>query len=281
MVHQQQQFDIRKHLKDAKKDRDLCNYNNSLAPHSSDWLRATPAASCRMDKQTFRTALCYKFNIPIHKEVSRCTMCKKPNVMDEMGDHALVCTFGGEKTKRHNAVVDIIYASVKRYRPLMDREESKHLLADSTGKKPADLLIPDWSQGKRAALDITVIAPMQQKFKTKLKSPKNVGCVAQAGVRGKNDKYARLCADVGIMFLPFALDATGGFPPEAEQFIHDLYILSGGVSNTSLNFRKALLYSQIAIEIQKWLVHLISRRIIPHIEHNFHGVLDLGLDAQW
>ena len=108
--------------------RDLANVNNSTAQHSYDWIRATPRDACIMDNQTFTTALWYKFGIPLHTSSSTCVMCNKAT-MDVHGDHALVCTFGGGKTKRHNAVVDILFRVVSRIRP-MERKEKQYLLAD-------------------------------------------------------------------------------------------------------------------------------------------------------
>ena len=63
---------------------------------------------------------------------------------------------------------------------------------------------------------------MQTNFQKKLLKHENVGCVAEAGRRAKNDKYAKKCAEVGLLFLPFALDATGGFSDDASKFIREL-----------------------------------------------------------
>ena len=104
--------------------------------------------------------------------------------------------------------------------------------------------------------------------------------MAESGAVSKNNKYAKLCADVDIMFVPFSLDATGGFSRSAQDFVHRLCSLTRGNSNTSLGYRKKLLYSQISIAVQSFLVHAISRRSIPFIEQEPIDDIDI-LQPNW
>jgi len=203
--------------------------------------------------------------------------------MDVYGDHPLVCICGGERLRRHNHIVERIYPLVKQLCPEISRKENldpSNLLADGTNKRPADILIPRWTLGKRCAVDVTLIAPMRKEFIPKLLKPDNIGCVAESGAVSKNNKYAKLCADVDIMFVPFSLDATGGFSRSAQDFVHRLCSLTRGNSNTSLGYRKKLLYSQISIAVQSFLVHAISRRSIPLIEQEPIDDIDI-LQPNW
>ena len=75
--------------------------------------------------------------------------------------------------------------------------------------RPADILLPFWSQGKDTALDITVVNPLQGAL---------IDQVAQDGESGvrhafnaKMAKYDDRCAAEGICFIPLAVDTFGGW----------------------------------------------------------------------
>ena len=87
-------------------------------------------------------------------------------------------------------------------------KEAEGLLPGSDDR-PADLLLPHWHQGRDAALDFTVVNPLQVTLVSK---------VAQDGSRGvahahkaKMRKYWDRCQAEGITFFPLAVDTFGGW----------------------------------------------------------------------
>ena len=85
-------------------------------------------------------------------------------------------------------------------------------LLPGSDERPADLLIPYWHNGKDAAIDFTVVNPLQAAL---------VGKVAQEGAAGvakahqdKLRKYWDRCEAEGIAFLPVAVDTLGGYHKE-------------------------------------------------------------------
>ena len=86
--------------------------------------------------------------------------------------------------------------------------EAEGLLPGSDDR-PADLLLPHWHQGRDAALDFTIVNPLQVAL---------VARVAQEGCRGvahahkaKIRKYWARCEAEGIAFFPLAVDTYGGW----------------------------------------------------------------------
>ena len=56
---------------------------------------------------------------------------------------------------------DVIYAAAQSA-ALAPTKEASSLIPGSSSR-PADILLPTWSQGRPAALDVHIISPLQQK----------------------------------------------------------------------------------------------------------------------
>ena len=75
-----------------------------------------------------------------------------------MGDHALGCAKHGERIVRHDQLCDVLYEAASSASLAPVREE-RHLLP-GTAERPGDLFIRRWSDGKDAAIDVTVTGPL-------------------------------------------------------------------------------------------------------------------------
>ena len=87
-------------------------------------------------------------------------------------------------------------------------KEERHLLP-GTSARPGDVMIRRWSDGKDAAIDVTVTSPLAKS---------NVaGAAAKAGASldkaclRKKRETEDACRQEGLVFLPFALETLGGF----------------------------------------------------------------------
>ena len=77
---------------------------------------------------------------------------------DILGDHALVCGFGGERIARHNFLRDALHETAVAA-GLAPTKEGRALIP-GTNLRPADIFIPHWAGGRDAALDVTVTHPL-------------------------------------------------------------------------------------------------------------------------
>ena len=73
--------------------------------------------------------------------------------------------------------------------------------------KPADVFLPEWANGRDAALDVSVISPLQQQMVRK--AADEVGSAARKRYQEKNAKYFQPCADEGIAFFPLIVETFG------------------------------------------------------------------------
>ena len=74
--------------------------------------------------------------------------------------------------------------------------------------RPADVLLPNWSSGRPAALDIHVISPLQQQ--TLVEASHTPGHALQVGVRRKLSAHLSVCRSTGTDFIPLVAETLGG-----------------------------------------------------------------------
>ena len=88
-----------------------------------------------------------------------CAICNKPDAADSLGDHQIGCGGNGDHIHRHDALRDALFFAAQSA-ALGPRKETPALIAGSRSR-PADIFLPNWCGGRPAALDVTVISPLQ------------------------------------------------------------------------------------------------------------------------
>ena len=88
------------------------------------------------------------------------------------------------------------------------------------GGRPADVFIPRWAGGMDAALDVTVVNPLQGALlRDTALTPGHALKVAQ---KRKLDKAWEPCRQQGIEFIPIAAECLGAWHPTAVEQIEKL-----------------------------------------------------------
>src|SRR3954451_11911689 len=87
----------------------------------------------------------------------RCPSCMH-TFLDRHGDHAICCTTTGDLIVRHNRIRDLVdkFAREGHLGPVL---EKKGILGETSGRRPADVTIPLWCEGKGLAVDVAVTCP--------------------------------------------------------------------------------------------------------------------------
>ena len=82
-------------------------------------------------------------------------------VLDRHGDHAICCTSTGDLIVRHNRIRDLVdkFAREGQLSPVL---EKKGILGESLapGRRPGDVTIPIWCEGKGLCVDVAVTCPL-------------------------------------------------------------------------------------------------------------------------
>ena len=173
--------------------------HSSALPHASDWLNGVPSAALglHLQDQEFRCCLRYWLGVPLHSTSYSCPECR--STADAYGDHQVGCGGNGDRIARHNAICirDVLF-SAARSAALAPTREAPSLVLDSHSR-PADILLPTWSRGCPAALDVHVISPLQQL--TLHEAASTPGHALQVGVRRKLTSHLSACRSAGVETL--------------------------------------------------------------------------------
>ena len=133
-----------------------------------------------------------------------CPACHQP--ADLMGDHALACPRYSDRIVRHNQLRDLLYETAASAALGPVREGC--FLLPGTAAKPADVLLPRWSDGKDRALDVTVTSPLCQT--NVARAAAEAGSALKSAFERKVQGAAAACYEQGITFSPIAAETLVG-----------------------------------------------------------------------
>ena len=193
-------------LSSAPSTRARALVHSSALPHAGDWLNGVPstALGLHLQDQEFRCCLRYWLGVPLHSTRYYCPECR--STAYPFGDHQVGCGGNGDRIARHNAIHDVLFLAA-RSAALAPTREAPSVLPDSQSR-PADILLPTCSRGRPAALDFTVISPLQQQ--TLHAAASTPGHALQVGVQCKLTAHLSACRSAGVEFIPIVLEILGG-----------------------------------------------------------------------
>ena len=179
----------------------LCGLPGAVA-----FLTAPPVNDGReIDSPLFQIVLKRRLRVPTSDTEYHCPRCGE--IMDNWGDHALTCSYAGDRTIRHNAIRNICYEEAEEAGLRPEREKAGLLpeLPQEDGlpiapsaRRPADIWVPWGSSGKGEALDFAVSSGLQSNlFHPVAETPRFVF-----------DRYEGMKR--GFKFIPLVLEAHGG-----------------------------------------------------------------------
>ena len=173
--------------------RDAQRLKRLDCPHANAWITALPSTEDSKDTilapRTFRTAVSRLLGLPLSKPESPCPACKQ--TMDVYGDHALCCRKTGDMITRHNIVRNWVY-KVAEDGLLSPRMEKQGILGptDPTRRRPADVAIPVWSNGRGLAVDVAVVCPLAPSHLDEEEVGENYG--VKLSLRNENGRRASM-----------------------------------------------------------------------------------------
>ena len=98
-------------LKKSRSLRDNARLNTASSIHAAAWLRTipNPKLGLAMASHEFVIAVKLWLGIPIFPDFPKAIRCMCGHTIDSFGDHLLGCGHGSLRSRRHNALHDIIY----------------------------------------------------------------------------------------------------------------------------------------------------------------------------
>ena len=136
----------------------------------------------------------------------------------------------GDRIHRHDSIRDVVFSAAQSA-ALAPRKEAPSLIPNSSSC-PADIFLPNWKRGQSAALDVTVISPLQRE--TLAGEAITPGHALQVREERKIATHANACHDVGLLFVPLVVETLGGWNQEAISTFKAIGRLQGQRLGTPL-----------------------------------------------
>ena len=143
-----------------------------------------------------------------------CPLCEQP--INTFGDHATCCTTSGDVISRHNTLRNLV-DSLATYGLLSPVLEKKGILGPTSGRRPGDVSIPIWSEGKGLAIDVavtSVLAPSN----ARIKEPCEHYALSQ-----KHRKYDERFIDSEYEFCAMVFESLGAINVEGEEVLRSIF----------------------------------------------------------
>ena len=183
-----------------------------LLPDSAPDMRS--ALGLHIPDRYFSLCLVYWLGLRmVGEDNSPCPICQ--GRADGYGDHQVGCGGNGDRIHWHDSIRDALFSAAQSA-ALTPWREAPSLIPGSSSH-PADVYLPNWMRGQPAALDVTVISPMQQL--TIAGAAGSPGYALKVEEDKKMAAYAEECHSAGILFISFVVEALGGWCEGATHTI--------------------------------------------------------------
>ena len=153
---------------------------------------------------------------------------------------------GLEMYGRHHALRDCVYDAARS----ANQRPWREIGVDSSGQRPADCFLPNWSHGRPLAIDVTVSHPSQSRISINAREGLSASVhAAVVKAEEKDRRYLDLCAVHGVDFLPLVICAYGGFLGPGETFISELAKRVGEAAGLSISVATSQLWQRMSMSL--------------------------------
>ena len=176
-----------------------------------------------------------------------------------------MCGGGSSRGLRHNNIRDIL---AKAARDVVFRTDIKHGGGLGDQRRPGDVIVYNWRDGRHLLIDVAVINPLCSSNIESLIS-EGVGGAATAYCKIKERLYRNLDPNK-YELLPFIIETTGGFSKTAYGLIKEIKRPRESANCQSnyecpYNYDRKPLQSAINVELQKSNSRMVLERT-PSLE---------------
>jgi len=144
------------------------------------------------------------------------------------------------------------------YNGLGPVKEGRFLLPGND-RRPADVLIRNWVGGKDAALDVTVVTPLQDN--TMPGAAHTAGHALTYAYERKINGAEEECRRQGIAFLPIVAETFGGWHPDAKREVKKLGAALARHTGQDEGEATSHLWSRMSILLQRGNAAILGNRI--------------------
>ena len=237
---------------EREKQRLLC----LAKPHAGAFVTAAPSNEDGNDTimrpRVFRTAILYRLGLPVLNRETPCPLCVQ--TINIYGDHATCCATHGDLIVRHNAMRNLVnsIAADGIMGPVM---EKKGILGVTSGRRPGDVSIPDWSASGPLAIDVAITSPL---IESHVSLP-NV-CEEYA-LSKKHRKYDASFEGSNYSFCAMVFETFGALNPEGEEVLRQIFRFAAKHQGKEFTSYCSRAWARVSCTLQKTVAQTILNRI--------------------
>ena len=247
---------FRDHIATLDIRNQACLNTLSADKMTSCWLKAPPIPSLglAMSKpELFITATQFWLGLPLLPTAS--PLCSCQNFLDPYGDHILGCSHGPYRIKRHDALRDVLFYTLRQDNPNVLLEQR----ADGDSQsRPGDIFHPDFDNGK-ATFDISIRNSLQ---------PCNITTATHtagaAGLNGERIKDATHRSSVeasGGSFVPLVVESVGVWTPFAMRSFKTIATRRSFKNGLSPKLAYKHLLQQLSIKLWTYNARMLLHKL--------------------
>jgi len=175
--------------------------------------------------------------------------------LDAYGDHAICCTKTGDLIVRHNRIRDLV-DKIAREGHLSPILEKKGILGESNapGRRPGDVTIPLWCEGKGLCVDVAVTCPH---------ASGNLSRIAPNEYFAESLKHRKYDPDfVGTNydFSALVLESTGSVNREGREVLTQLFRFAARFSGSCFSVYAGRAWARLSCTLQAAVAQSVINR---------------------
>ena len=157
---------------------------------------------------------------------------------------------------------------------LVPLKEPMNLISGHGGIRPADVFIPQWTNGKGTCLDITVTNPLQDA--TIAQCAEAGDYVVNKAFNDKVKKFEALCTSKGLAFFPLAVNTFGSWHKQSLAVISKLGTQQARHLDKEPGEQIRFLRQRLGISLAKDCSQMLAARVPVHAPAFVDGAEDFG-----
>ena len=182
----------------------------------------------------------------------------------------MCCGTGGERIARHNHLRDAVFQTAVAA-GLGPTREGRFLLPGDD-RRPADVLVPNWAGGRDAAMDLTVVTPIQAQ--TMPQAAFTPGHALTHAYERKMRGAEEDCRRQGIAFIPMAVESFGGWHCAAEAEVKKLGAALARHTGQDEGEAVHHLWGRLGILLQRGNAAILGNRVPSFPAQEIDGVME-------
>jgi hypothetical protein len=247
---------------------------NLVSAEGADaWLHAVPSDEkrSRLPSELFRLSVARWLRLRLVHDHCTCPCCGQG--LDAYMDHALVCSCGGDRTLRHNAIRNAFFTwsleagivAEKEKPGLLPARPGEEALCGErlcSGKRPADVWLNPGPDGNPCAVDFAVSSGLRADcVRTAVEDTPAIWGMYEHFKRQHDNTQAR-CLEQRLTFIPFVVEADGGgLGPAARRLCGFVSQVGAAREGQEVEVKAADLLRCISCSLQRENARAVLRRL--------------------